>query len=83
VVCSLCSLDQGSLSKDPRGGRLVKSPVVAMCCVVEPILEWVREANRFKRIRINTVGFKQAGKSLRAFMRKLARQNNGEYKELR
>ena len=50
---------------------------------VEPILEWVREANRFKRIRINTVGFKQAGKSLRAFMRKLARQNNGEYKELR
>lgn len=50
---------------------------------VDPILEWVREANRFKRVRINTVGFEQAGKTMRKFMSKLARQNNGEYKELR
>ncbi len=48
-----------------------------------PILQWVREANRFRRIRLNTVGFEQAGKKLRAFMRNLALQNNGEYIELR
>ncbi len=49
----------------------------------KPILQWVREANRFRRIRINTVGFAQAGKNLRQFMGLLARQNNGEYIELR
>jgi hypothetical protein len=49
----------------------------------QPILQWVREANRFRRIRLNTVGFEQAGKKLRAFMRNLALQNNGEYIELR
>ena len=49
----------------------------------QPILQWVREANRFRRIRINTVGFAQAGKNLRNFMGELARQNNGEYIELR
>lgn len=48
-----------------------------------PILQWVREANRFRRIRINTVGFAQAGKNLRNFMADLAKQNNGEYIELR
>ncbi|OUU22740.1 MAG: hypothetical protein CBC13_07210 [Planctomycetia bacterium TMED53] len=48
-----------------------------------PILQWVREANRFRRVRLNTVGFAQAGKSLRAFMRSLAKQNNGEYIELK
>ena len=48
-----------------------------------PILKWVREANRFRRVRINTVGFAQAGKNLRAFMADLAKQNNGEYIELR
>ncbi len=48
-----------------------------------PILQWVREANRFRRVRLNTVGFAQAGKNLRSFMRNLARQNNGEYIELK
>ena len=48
-----------------------------------PILKWVREANRFRRIRLNTVGFAQAGKKLRAFMKNLAQQNNGEYIELK
>ena len=48
-----------------------------------PILQWVREANRFRRVRINTVGFAQAGKNLRNFMADLAKQNNGEYIELR
>ncbi len=48
-----------------------------------PILRWVREANRFRRIRVNTIGFEQAGKKLRAFMRSLAIQNNGQYIELR
>ncbi|HIC24115.1 MAG TPA: hypothetical protein EYO84_11845 [Planctomycetes bacterium] len=48
-----------------------------------PILQWVREANRFRRVRINTVGFAQAGSNLRKFMGDLARQNNGEYIELR
>ncbi|MDE0959540.1 MAG: VWA domain-containing protein [Planctomycetota bacterium] len=48
-----------------------------------PILQWVREANRFRRIRLNTVGFEQAGKKLRGFMKNLAIQNNGEYIELR
>ncbi|MFQ5654395.1 MAG: hypothetical protein ACE5GW_06660 [Planctomycetota bacterium] len=50
---------------------------------IEPILEWVREENRFRRIRVNTVGFLQAGSNLRRFMRRLAHQNNGQYKELR
>ncbi|MBN1419371.1 MAG: VWA domain-containing protein [Planctomycetes bacterium] len=48
-----------------------------------PILEMVRRENRFKKIIINTVGFEQAGTKLRRFMAELARQNNGEYKELR
>ncbi|RTZ89346.1 MAG: hypothetical protein DSY81_00965 [Bacillota bacterium] len=48
-----------------------------------PILRWVREANRFRRIRVNTVGFEQAGRKLRVFMRSLAVQNNGQYIELR
>ncbi len=48
-----------------------------------PILRWVKEANRFRRVRINTVGFEQAGKKLRAFMGLLAKQNNGQYIELR
>ena len=48
-----------------------------------PILNWVREANRFRRVRLNTVGFSQAGKKLRSFMENLARQNNGEFIELK
>ncbi|MDG1455134.1 MAG: VWA domain-containing protein [Planctomycetota bacterium] len=48
-----------------------------------PILKWVREANRFRRVRLNTVGFSQAGKKLRSFMENLARQNNGEFIELK
>ncbi|MEE2858077.1 MAG: VWA domain-containing protein [Planctomycetota bacterium] len=48
-----------------------------------PILRWVREANRFRRIRVNTIGFEQAGRKLRTFMRSLAIQNNGQYIELR
>ena len=48
-----------------------------------PILQWVREANRFKRVRLNTVGFAQAGKKLRSFMKNLAQQNNGQYIELK
>lgn len=47
------------------------------------ITQWVRESNRFRRIRIHTVGFEQAGSNLRRFMSKVARQNNGVYKELR
>jgi len=49
----------------------------------EPILEWIREANRFARVRIHTVGFEQAGKSMRKFLRAVSAQNNGTYTELR
>ncbi|MFN0059251.1 MAG: VWA domain-containing protein [Planctomycetota bacterium] len=48
-----------------------------------PILERVRDLNRFRRIRVFTVGFEQAGKSLREFMRRLAYQNGGSYRGLR
>lgn len=50
---------------------------------IKPILDRVREVNRFRRIRINTIGFAQAGGNLREFMRKLAFQNKGKYQELR
>lgn len=49
----------------------------------EPILQWVAEANRFARVRIHTVGFEQAGKSMRKFLRAIAFKNNGKYTELR
>ncbi len=47
------------------------------------ILEAVKRANRFHKIKIYTVGFLQAGRRMRAFLSALARQNGGEYKELR
>ena len=47
------------------------------------VLEWLREANRFSRIRIHTIGFEQAGKSMRKFLKRVAVQNHGEYRELR
>ncbi len=50
---------------------------------IKPILNWMRDANRFRRIRIHTVGFKQAGSNLKRFMKKLATQNHGLYKELK
>ncbi len=50
---------------------------------VEPILEWVREANRFARVRVHTIGFEQAGSKMRKFMSRLAGQNHGEYVELK
>jgi hypothetical protein len=50
---------------------------------VDPILAKVREDNRFRRVRIHTVGFLQAGSNLRKFMTRLAAQNQGHYKELR
>ena len=48
-----------------------------------PIVAKVRDTNRFRRIRIFTVGFEQMGKSLRDFMKALAYQNNGSYRGLR
>lgn len=50
---------------------------------IQPILDWVHEQNRFRRVRLNTVGFKQAGSNLKKFMRLLAAQNHGHYEELR
>lgn len=49
----------------------------------EPILEWIQEANRFSRVRIHTIGFEQAGATMRKFMKAIAKQNHGEYVELR
>jgi len=60
----------------PRSRDDVKIPTA-------PILDWVRKENRFRRIRINAITFEQCGKSLRAFMRKLATRTKGQYKELR
>ncbi len=50
---------------------------------VEPILTFVKSKNRFRRIRLNTICFKQGGSSLRKFMAKLAAENKGIYKELK
>jgi hypothetical protein len=49
----------------------------------EPILDWIQEANRFSRVRIHTIGFEQAGATMRKFMKAIAKQNHGEYVELR
>lgn len=49
----------------------------------DPILQWVRDQNRFRRIRIHSVTFEQCGGKLRQFMKDLSRQNQGEYAELR
>jgi len=50
---------------------------------IDPIIDWIREANRFARVRVHTVGFEQAGKNMRKFMRRVALQNHGRYVELR
>ncbi len=50
---------------------------------VEPIYELVRTANRFHKIKIYTVGFVQAGRSMRRFLYTLASQNYGEYRGLK
>ncbi|MGE3163603.1 MAG: VWA domain-containing protein [Planctomycetota bacterium] len=50
---------------------------------VKPILERVRELNRYRRVFLHTVGFEQAGSNLRKFMQQLAKQNRGVYKALR
>jgi hypothetical protein len=47
-----------------------------------PILKAVKEANRFAKIKIHTVGFRQAGTRMRRFLGALAQMNDGEYKEL-
>lgn len=49
----------------------------------DPILQWVRDQNRFRRIRIHSVTFEQCGGKLRQFMKDLSRQNQGVYTELR
>lgn len=49
----------------------------------DPILKEVKEMNRFRRTRLHTIGFEQAGSNLRRFMRKLAKQNHGEFVQLR
>ena len=49
----------------------------------DPILKWIKEANRFSRVRIHTVGFEQAGSKMRKFMGAIARQNHGKYVELK
>jgi len=48
-----------------------------------PILEKLRNVNRFRRVRINAVTFMQCGSNLRRFMKRISSQNNGVYKELR
>lgn len=50
---------------------------------VKPILDRVRELNRYRRVFLHTVGFEQAGSNLRKFMQQLAKQNRGVYKALR
>lgn len=48
-----------------------------------PILRWLRDENRYRRIRIHAVTFEQCGKSLRKFMQSIARQHNGSYQEIK
>lgn len=59
------------------------APYRQLALEVDPILKEVREVNRFRRIRIHTVGFLQAGSNLRKFLTRLAGQNQGTYTELR
>ena len=47
-----------------------------------PILEYAKEANRFFRMKIHTVGFLQEGGRLRRFLTQLAADSGGIYKEL-
>ena len=49
----------------------------------DPIRAWVKETNRFRRVRVHTVAFEQTAGSFKKFMSKMAKQNNGNYKELR
>jgi hypothetical protein len=46
----------------------------------EEILEFFRGNNKFKKVRVFTLGFKGAHKE---FMIKLARENNGTYKDIK
>ncbi|MCZ6793540.1 MAG: hypothetical protein O7J95_08005 [Planctomycetota bacterium] len=43
----------------------------------EAVLAYVRDQNRFRKCRINTIGFLQAGMSMRQFCKDLAKQNDG------
>ncbi|MCI0652299.1 MAG: hypothetical protein L0Z55_10495 [Planctomycetes bacterium] len=49
----------------------------------KPIYDFILRENRFRRIRINTIGFMQAGGNLKEFLQKVARYTAGKYVELR
>ncbi len=46
----------------------------------QPILDWVERANRFRKVAVHTVGFRMA---FLPFLRSLARQNGGTYRNAR
>jgi hypothetical protein len=49
---------------------------------VPTILAQVRRMNRFSRVQIHTVGFKNTAGEVGDFLDRLARQNRGEYIEI-
>ncbi len=49
----------------------------------EPIWDWVKINNRFRRIKINTIGFEQEGDNLKKFLKRVALLTRGNYTELK
>lgn len=49
----------------------------------EPIWDWIQVNNRFRRIKINTIGFEQEGANLKKFLRRVAFLTRGDYTELK
>jgi hypothetical protein len=48
--------------------------------LIEEILNFFRSNNKFKKVKVYTLGFKGANKP---FMTKLAKENNGKYKDIK
>lgn len=49
----------------------------------DTVLEDIKTANRFRKVRVHTFGFVQAGGNLQSFLQRLAKQNDGVYYGLR
>lgn len=49
---------------------------------IRDILSWLSSNNRFRKIRIHTVGFADTKHSIGTFLRDVARENDGIYREL-
>ena len=48
--------------------------------IIEEILNFFRKQNKFKKVKVFTLGFKGANKP---FMTKLAKENDGKYRDIK